>query len=301
MSESITAARPRKRRCVRQPIFRGSPRDYKPTSAAESPQKHKTSEALSESSVPMKLIPAGVKLKRVACCWGECSEWFDGNILLARHMKDEHLGTASGNTCLWRGCKFENELQRRKTWLHGHIKTHTGIKPEVCPMGGCCKAFSTAQELARHMQSHFTDTPASKSSGSGRSVKNKESAPLEKPLPKDFVTSLREKLIHIKTRGVDPSAQTIRFVGKGLARRHKARTLDQYEELVHWEPEGVLADEWLDMAALGDVEITTESTTHTTYSKEVTLCHRIASLSGTNVPNVVRETVAMSAARVQNS
>lgn len=97
--------RVKKRRCSRQPIFRGSIQRSKTASTVESPQKQKSNGSESGPSVPINL-PAGVQLKKMSCCWDDCNEDFEGNILLARHMKDEHLGTASGHTCLWRGYSF---------------------------------------------------------------------------------------------------------------------------------------------------------------------------------------------------
>ncbi|CAG8707571.1 14468_t:CDS:2 [Racocetra fulgida] len=119
--------------------------------------------------------PPSAKNEEMVCLWKQCKRKFEDPELLYQHLANDHVGRKStGNLCLkchWDKCEAQTS---KRDHITSHLRVHVPLKPHVCPIKDCQKAFKRPQDLKKHEKIHSEDHRASISGKNNRHSKNNQ-------------------------------------------------------------------------------------------------------------------------------
>ncbi|SCZ97593.1 BZ3500_MvSof-1268-A1-R1_Chr4-3g07278 [Microbotryum saponariae] len=106
------------------------------------------------------------------CQWNDCGRQFYELEPLIEHLHNTHAFPEVGQhqeqqtaqwkgppmfTCEWTGCPRRGKNQNSRFALVGHLRSHTGEKPFICPRPECDKSFTRTDALQKHMRIQHGD------------------------------------------------------------------------------------------------------------------------------------------------
>ncbi|XP_071799781.1 zinc finger protein AEBP2-like [Asterias amurensis] len=204
------------------------------------------------------------KMVTYICRWESCNIQLDTSADLADHVRIEHAQKQVDKgvkkyVCLWDGCKWFNTPSSSRSWLFKHVLPHCGDKPFRCLLAGCLMSFPTESGQLRHVQTHLSEqavqkTPRSKEDSPGRMMKKKRlkfKRRFSQAKTDDFFDTCTMDRLHHQLVAINSSTQidtaghgrNILFHSQVVGKRVDQN--DQVRVLLHWTPENILPDSWV--------------------------------------------------------
>ncbi|KAJ3125985.1 zinc-finger protein [Nowakowskiella sp. JEL0407] len=92
------------------------------------------------------------------CRWRGCSLTYSSCQALAQHIGEIHIGSGKGQyICQWETCTRGNTPFTKRHKICNHVRIHTGEKPFECK--NCGKKFSRLDGLSTHVKTHSNVRP----------------------------------------------------------------------------------------------------------------------------------------------